>query len=277
MSCFDIDINPCNPGHFYTCGGFLELADRMWSGCLGEFRSGGRVFRVTVPGNEPDPFNTILKTVADTDPLVGLAPDADDYIVKENAEGKERGDTRYQAAPLVFLPKTLKIRLDWWTNLKWWKPTDNKRCLSLWSGQQTLWAPRKEKTIPSLQRELRKIMVEPLGPSVLNITRPISSRVGVDPTSSVTALHVGFSPNEHHIDVHSSPVTELFGLVGFQGFRPARTREGGVSIFTYTLWDQALPVPIARAAAGGAFPGKRFSFGLTERGEYKSFGFATPV
>ena len=222
MSTFEIDFNSRNPGQFFACCGLLEMAERMWPGSEGEFL-GSNSFRVTTPGSESDPLNEIVQKVATAAPLVGRTEDSSAF---ENKEAK--GATRYNIVPLLLLPsEPYSIRIDWWLK----SSGAAQRSISLWSGQQVLWAPMSETdktkedkgTIIVLQNALRQTFSKnKTGRDLLSFTYPASSRVGVDPTSSVKAIDAGFSPNEQSITVQTSPATEIFALIGFQGFRPLR-------------------------------------------------------
>jgi CRISPR-associated protein Csx14 len=103
-------------------------------------------------------------------------------------------------------------------------------------------------------------------------------RFGFDPGSAWNALDVGFSPNEHGVEVESSPATELLAAVGLQRFRPVMNdeRDG----FDYFTWHSPFSPAIATAAMVGAIRdhrAHRYRASVTARGQYAALSFAYPL
>ena len=86
-------------------------------------------------------------------------------------------------------------------------------------------------------------------------------RFGFDPGPAWNALDVGFSLNEHGVEVESSPATELLAAVGLQRFRPVMNddRDG----FDYFTWHSPLSAARRGGGDGRSDPGspRRFAIG----------------
>jgi CRISPR-associated protein Csx14 len=103
-------------------------------------------------------------------------------------------------------------------------------------------------------------------------------RFGFDPGPAWNALDVGFSLNEHGVEVESSPATELFAAVGLQRFRPVM--HDGRDGFDYFTWHNACSPCVAAAAMAGAIRNRqtlRIRASVTTRGQYAALGFAYPL
>jgi CRISPR-associated protein Csb3 len=262
----DVDIR--NPGQFFGACAILELAGRTWPKAEGWFDD--HTFYLDPRCPVKTPIAELLDIIATTKPLVQPTSDSWAY---ENAKHAEDRVERYQIIPLML--KHFNLRLDWWL-----KPGGaNERVIKLWSAHQTLWHPKEPegksedaRLIPFLQEKLCDVIKShPDDRRILKRTIPLGRRLGVDPTSAWTAIDIGFPANQYKVEVDTSPATELLALIGFQGFRPQLLRDRR---FEYTPWTQPLPLPVARAAAGGVLGGRKFIFELKSRGDFKYFGFA---
>jgi CRISPR-associated protein Csx14 len=229
------------------------MASRLWpeAEVLGWFK--GSEFFVAVPGIK-DPLGGLADRLVRTRPLVRPCPDA----------------PRFEAsiAPVWFEP--IELRLDWWlaaSGAAMSEPT-----LKLWSGNQGV----AKNIFPGLEEALPRVVgpAAPPGRDLFQRRTPMSGRLGIDPGPAWDPVDVGFSPNEQGLAVDTAPITEVLGAVGLQRFRPART---GRRDLAFSVWSEPLPLIAAGAAAGGALPGCRYSFTVSNRGKYRAFGYATEI
>ena len=245
-----LDVDVRNPGQFFACCGVLETASRMWpdSEVQGWFE--GAEFCVLVP-DVRDSLRALTDRLVTTKPLVQPCSDT----------------SRFDAniAPVWFEP--VKLRLDWWLASSGASAADP--AFKLWAGNQGI----GQNIFPALERALPRVIGRdaPPGRDLLRRRTPMSGRLGIDPGPAWDSLDVGFSPNEQKLDVDTAPFTEVLGAVGLQRFRPART---GSRRLAFAVWFEPLPMIAARAAAACALSGRRYSFAVNRRGNYKSFGHA---
>lgn len=246
-----LDVDVRNPGQFFACCGVLEMASRMWPDADVQGWFDGAEFCACVPGVS-DALQRLVDRLVGTKPLVRPCPDA----------------SRFEAsiAPVWFEP--VKLRLDWWLMPSGAAAAD--ATLKLWAGNQD---PARN-IFPRLEEALPRVLGldAPPGRDLLRRRTPMSGRLGIDPGPAWDPLDVGFSPNEQSFNVDTAPITEIFGALGLQGFRPA-VRAGRRSL-AFAVWSEPLPVIVARAAAACALPGRRYGFAVKSRGNYKSFGYA---
>ncbi len=242
-----IDVDVTNPGQFFACCGLLELADRLWPGAEGWFEE--RQFRIMGSLNSQPDLRMLLARLSEAhaEPLVGSS-DA-------------------KLSP-VQIGTPFNFRLDWWLDTCGEKTLFGK----MFSGQK-----RTLKDVTRLQGSLSEALRRDHDDtSLLDWNAPLKGRFGVDPRAGWKALDVGFSPNEQGMAVGTYLVTELVGAIGLQASPP---KEHG-DTYLYAPWFRPLSACVSRAAAAGLIPGigdSLYSFGLTKRGGYKGFDFATPI
>jgi CRISPR-associated protein Csx14 len=147
---------------------------------------------------------------------------------------------------------------------------------NFWSGQQTslrIWTSLRQAILVQLKKA-GALCTERLFESRM----PLSGRFGFDPGAAWNALDVGFSPNEHNIDVASSPAVELLAAVGLQRHRPRLSADR--ASFTYSTWGQPLDPRLAAVAVAGALPTartSRFLGRVVSRGSYAALGHSTSL
>ncbi len=261
-----VAVDPTNPGQFFACCGLLELADRLWPGAEGWFAEGGRKFKIACGGT--------LREL-----LAILVMDPPTAIERLECNGLEVAPI---IAPLAFSfdgGASTGLILDAWTRiavLRGVAQVISNSPWNFWSGQQTslrIWL--------GLRVELAKQMgsVDLANcPELLSLRLLQKGRFGFDPGPAWNALDVGFSLNEHGVEVESSPATELLAAVGLQRFRPVMNddRDG----FDYFTWHSACSPCVAAAAMAGAtrdWQTLRFRASVTSRGQYAALGFAYPL
>jgi CRISPR-associated protein Csx14 len=263
-----VAVDPTNPGQFFACCGLLELADRLWPGAEGCFSESGREFRIGFT----DEKGTLRELLA----ILILDPPT-------AVERLENGlDVPTIVAQLAFSfdgGSTTGIVLDGWTRiavLKGVAQVIGNSPWNFWSGQQTsmrIWSGLRSELVTQVNR----MSDEELG-SLFEQRLFQKGRFGFDPGPAWNALDVGFSLNEHNVEVQSSPATEMLAAVGLQRFRPVMNedRDG----FDYFTWHSPCSPAVAAAAMAGAIRDSRtvrLRASVTSRGQYAALGFAFPL
>ncbi len=206
-----VNVDPTNPGQFFACCGLLELADRLWPGAEGWFAEGGREFCVGFRGDE----GTLreLMSILIMDPPTPV--ERLDY---------NRLDVAEIIRPLAFSfngGSTIGMVLDGWTRiaiLKGVAQVIGNSPWNFWSGQQTslrIWCGLRAELVAQLARMSDQHLCLLFEQRLFQ-----KGRFGFDPGPAWNSLDVGFSPNEHNIEVESSPAVEMLAAVGLQRFRP---------------------------------------------------------
>lgn len=261
-----VAVDPTNPGQFFACCGLLELTDRLWPGAEGWFASGGRGFNIVCGGTLPELLAVLLM-------------DPPTVIERLEFNGLEIASI---IAPLAFSfdgGSTTGLVLDAWTRIALVKGVAqviSNPPWNFWSGQQTsmrIWTGLRAELVCQLQRLTLDKYTDLLSQRLLQ-----KGRFGFDPGPAWNALDVGFSLNEHGVEVESSPATELLAAVGLQRFRPVMNddRDG----FDYFTWHNPFPPPLAAAAMAGTIRDRqtlRYRASVTTRGQYAALGFAYPL
>ncbi|HEV3440893.1 MAG TPA: hypothetical protein VG122_26300 [Gemmata sp.] len=261
---FSVKVEPTNPGQFFACCGLLELADRLWDGAEGWFADG--MFQVACDGMLRD-----LLSILVMDPPTSIA--------RFEGNGLE---VQPIIAPLAFTfdgGSTTAIILDYWTRivvLKGVPQVISNSPWNFWSGQQTslrIWSGLRLELAAQLARFTTEDFEAPFTQRLFQ-----RGRFGFDPGPAWNALDVGFSPNEHNLEVESSPAVEMLAAIGLQRFRPVMSdnRES----FDYFTWRSPYsPVVAAAAMAGTMLDGStvRYRGSVVSRGQYAALGFSYPI
>lgn len=263
-----VAVDPTNPGQFFACCGLLELADRLWPGAEGWFEKDGREFKIAFT----DAKGTLRELLAI---LILDSPAA--------VERLENGlDVPTIVAPLAFSfdgGSTTGMILDGWTRiavLRGVAQVIGNSPWNFWSGQQTsmrIWSGLRSELAAQLARMSDVQLVSLFDQRLFQ-----KGRFGFDPGPAWNALDVGFSLNEHNIEVQSSPATEMLAAAGLQRFRPVMNddRDG----FDYFTWHSPYSPAVAAAAMAGAIRDShtiRLRASVTSRGQYAALGFAFPL
>ena len=255
-------VDPANPGQYFACCGLLELADRLWDGAEGWFEDG--MFAIWTRGTMRELLTALLK-----EPPTEITRFGTGLSVKP------------LIAPLILTlgEPPVHFTLDAWVTIGFVKgevAAIANPPWNFWSGQQTplrIWTALRV----ALQQQLTQFdsrRFEDLFSQLVTL----SGRFGFDPGAAWNALNVGFSPNEHGIEVASSPAAELLACVGLQRFRPKLS--GDRLTFYYATWEQPLPPVVAAVAAFGLLATPRttrFRGHVVSRGSYAALGYSTPL
>jgi hypothetical protein len=226
-----VTIDPFNPGHFFACCGLLEVSHRLWPEAMGHFA--GDAFYVQAPHE---------------DPVAAIA----ERLAQETAELTSDA-AAYSAGIQPFALPGLGLRLDWWR--RWY-------AMKTWSGRLTPignWVPLRRALADMVEAGQHRDVQH-----VLGVFLPMGSRFGFDPSTSVNAMDVGFSPDDDDVDVETSPLVELLACLGLQRCQPV---ELGAKQYAYHLWPRPLGAPLVPAAAAGVFGGLRYQYGVEARGD----------
>ena len=263
-----VNVDPTNPGQFFACCGLLELADRMCPGAEGWF--------------EQDAF-----LLGGCDSLKVLLEAFVEHLPQEVTLLGSGLPVKPLIAPLKFsltgtngvlsVPTTLT--LDAWMTIAVVRGkvgTTANPPWNFWSGQQTtlqIW-----RVLRAALAEQLKIMTPRQMEDLFTHRVMLSGRFGFDPGAAWNALDVGFSPNEHGMEVASSAAVEMLAATGVQRFRPSMADDH--QSFVYATWGQPLAPFIAAAAASGIItisPANRFRGRVTSRGSYAALGRSTHI
>lgn len=252
MSGFAVDVDLGNPGQLLACCGLLEAADRLWrdrASVTGHFD--GHRFCVDAPGNIPA--------------VVAWLRQASVKNVRQKPLKRARG-SNIALAEYDYSGSGDDAAVLCWPDGSEWR-------LNSWSGED--FGRTRIKTFAG-QMKGPKVMAHLLdwiGSLESDTSRLFdlghdgnASVFGFDVRKGRAALDVGFSQDALGISGEGFPAVELFAAIGLQGFRPKQDRKA----LTFGVWQQPLPVELARAAAGCAFtpPGlRRFRFSLLGRKE----------
>lgn len=261
---FSVNVDPTNPGQFFACCGLLELADRLWPGAEGWFADGQ--FHVACDGT----MDYLLAV---------LVMDPPTAVERLECNGLEVPPI---LAPLAFTfdgGSTVAIMLDYWTRIAVLRGTPqviSNSPWNFWSGQQTplrIWSGLRPELAAQLSRFSTKDFEALFTQRLLQ-----KGRFGFDPGPAWNALDVGFSPNEHNLEVESSPAVELLAAVGLQRFRPVMNDDRDA--FDYFTWHSPHSPAVAAAAMAGAMPeaaAVRYRSSVVSRGQYAALGLSYPI
>lgn len=253
-SIFDVQVDATNPGQFFACCGFLEVAHRL---------SATKSSSAPVEGwFESDRFHVTGPSPADRNALINLLQVAAECAA---AVVEVSGGDR-KVAP-VHIAQHLDLRLDWWlgtggsaTRFKTWAA--NATSLQMYA-----------KWSKPLKGLLADVNNDPSG--VLSASALTQGSYGFDSSLGWNALDVGFSLNER---LPLRPAVELFGAIGLQRFRPFYDQEG--DLVEYRTWSVPLTVVAAAPIVNGAvsYPfSTRFRSKFVKRGSFKGLDNAVRI
>lgn len=160
----------------------------------------------------------------------------------------------------------LHIPMDWWER----RDGSGNSFWKCFGGQQ-------KSTDAAKLLSACRLLVDRIAPeNILQLSVPLSGRLGFDPRSAWNPIDTGFSPNDLGASLKSVPTyvfAELLAAIAMQRwpFQPAR------GACRYHLWAQPLPLSVARIhAVADASPA--FEFSRVKRGQGIScFTYSRPV
>lgn len=264
MSRFQVDVDLGNAGQLLACCGLLEAADRAWRDrafVTGHFD--GDRFCIEAPGS----LNELLAWIgsARVDAIATAAKKKKKKTKKAKSGGSqeaEQGDNPERAAPITLSwPKDgHRLWLDSWSDRDFGRTT-----IKTFAGQQT--SAEIARWLVAAFRDTAKLndLSKVLDHFVSRFKKD-KKGFGFDQRKGRSALDIGFSIKETKMPADEFPATEMLAAIGIQFCRPKQVGEA----LLFGVWQQPLPVELARAAAGCAFtpPGlRRFRFRLLGRKE----------
>lgn len=263
MSGFAVDVDLGNPGQLFACCGLLEAADRLWRDrafVTGHFD--GDRFRVDAPGSLNELLAWIGSARVDAIAPVAKKKNKTKKSKKGGSEEAEQNDNPERAAPVMFIwPKDgYRLRLDSWSDRDFGRTT-----IKTFAGQQTSAEIARWLVAAVCDMATRNDLSTLLDHSVSR-SKKDKKGFGFDQRKGRSALDIGFSIKETKIPADEFPATEILAAIGIQFCRPKQIGEA----LLFGVWQQPLPVELARATAGCAFtpPGlRRFRFRLLGRKE----------
>lgn len=235
MSGFQVDVDLGNPGQLLACCGLLAAADRLWRDrafVTGHFD--GNRFCVDAPGNVSAVVNWLRQASLKN---VQQKP-------RKRARGSNSALAEYDYSGSGDDPAVLC-----WPDGSHWR-------LNNWSGED--FGRTRIKTFAG-QVKGPKVMAHLLDwigslaadtPHLFDLGCEGNASVfGFDARKGRSARDIGWSPDALGIGGEEFPAVELFAAIGLQGFRPKQDRDS----LLFGVWQQPLPVELARAAAVCAF------------------------
>jgi CRISPR-associated protein Csb3 len=271
MNRIEIPCNPANPVNYLACCGLFDLLARMDTGTVGCWRTETPVaFLLESEIAEADFLVALLGTLSDQ-----AKWDMDIYLNGE--DDPIRMDVSFavpnQDDPLV-------VPLEWWyETAKLDGSIDENSEWKMYAGNMNV-----KKTTRDLIDAITAIASGPQAPKTiadfLTAVYPLTGRLGFDFRSSRDALDRGYVSNDlKQKDTETFAFAELLCVFGVQSFFPTRcgiigqpesTRgwergNQGVRHFSYSLWKESLPIPLARLAANGAIEATNLRFRLSRK------------
>lgn len=245
-----VNVDPCNPGHFFACCGLLELAHRITGHAQGWFED--NQFHI-------DAALTLRELV--------------DQTLEAAIESLNKDDDK--APPLLLQGECFSLRLDWWND-----PYAGGGTFKTWAGQQKVEVilRKQMEDLKSLARDMDDLTDLLHGQSSSGAVPFYFNSITGSYSSS---LDVGYSldaisgsQQTRQVPV-SLPATEVFALCGLQRFRPRREERD----FIYKTWrDPCGPVLASAIQHVDGFASQRYTFKLLYRTKYlKSFLTAQPL
>jgi hypothetical protein len=270
-ACITIPVDPANPGQFFACCGFLELADRLWPGAEGWFECEGMQsnFQIAV-----SPARSLRE-------LLVNAARLQFNIRNDDEAGRDAEEDGEVLLDPIVVTSPVALVLDWWWD----------KSIKPWAGSM------KERLI--LHAMLQRI--NPADPDPLNSEEAVfdsssppepgqrrkkskkrepfyfDSRRGCN----AHPLDSGFSPDTHNLQSNCFPAVEAMCFIGLQRARPGPS--GLPNRSRYTVWTKRLPVNTVAGVVCGLVPlhgSVTFTFDnffRTDQRKHKSYSRATRV
>jgi hypothetical protein len=232
-----IDANPANPVEYLGCLGVFAIASRLDPQIEGRWpEEGGFELRSTL--SEAEIAELIRPVLVDaTRWTFDVTDKMASYVIVD------------------FGP--FKMRLDWWYDYVN-EVTDGrifeKSSWKFFAGQQSVFATTKD----LIQTSAKTLPTAPSLTDLVCYREKITGRFGFDPLASKSALDAGYSADSLGEAVTTSVVAELLGLFAIQVFFPPRwgaLARGWIEVeeeklgFVYCLWEEFLPLTLARVAS----------------------------
>jgi hypothetical protein len=231
-----INCAPGNPVEYLGALGIFTLAYRLDPEIEGRWNDGG--FELRSAYSESEILAFLLPVLTDITRWEFIEP----TVPQKNVHrvGVRLGDNRSFPA----------FTLDWWYDSVRVSGTgeyDFKHSRwKLYAGNQNV--------VQIVQNFVAEIPVRFSSLSdLIGFQKKISSRFGIDPLASLSAIDAGYSADNLNMPVATSIAAELLSLFAIQVFFPPRcgklARGWRDDSFVYTAWEELLPLPLTRVAA----------------------------
>jgi hypothetical protein len=266
-----ITTNPANPVNYLACCGLFDLLARMDAGAVSWWKTQAPVsFCLESVIAEHDFSATMLETLTSLERWAFVPPEGE--------------PTRIEVRLTAPGGQDFSVPLDWWLETAELDGAiRDKSAWKMYAGNMSV-----AKTTRDLVAAANKCF--PNGAptqtaELLRVCAPLTGRFGFDFRSSRDGLDLGFIPNDlKRKETATFVIAELLALFGAASFFPSRcgkprtfasTRgweggeEDGRATFSFFLWPEPLPVPLARLAAafGLELPGIGLFSRRKKRGE----------
>jgi CRISPR-associated protein Csb3 len=277
-----VNVDLTNPGQFLACCGLLELANRLWAGVEGWFKSTDKFVLST--GNHIASIELLCEKVIRT-ALVPLLPTKElkeldrlnrrrSDLKKQNkslpkSDEKERKRLNSKRITSGFsLEPPFNIRVDWWLV----ENCDGDH-LKTWAGQQAITglANAIKAALPVVKDatifETEKTVFRQTDGKAVAPLSFDSGRVG-------TAQDFGYSPDKIGQSITCCVWIEFLTLIALQRVALKPDPDG---FFSYHIWGSPLPACVAAVAAQGHLPqltaaeGRFRLLGRDSGNRYKAF------
>lgn len=312
-----IPVDLESPGQVFASLGFLEVAEVLLGNAEAHFEWSESPVRFVLAANgDKNPFEVVLAFLtrasviellpvgyveggaAEGDDDEGSASPADDESDGSDAsmEDTPRASGRLTASAFPSgegernaLPLQLVGTDDRRLTVSHWADGSSRDKFKLYAGPRSAQSiatkmlqgsrakPKKKQSVGDLEtRGIAQLWAElaNLVEAPFDAITPMGGSFNFDPRGGWTAIDAGYSPNTQKDSIAASPLVEMLAAIGLEHARPD---EYDTRKVRYTVWGQALPPMLARAALSGAdlkVPVRRFEFDLDLSGKNKVTTFA---
>lgn len=243
-----IQVAPQNPVQYLACCGIFEIVSRFDATATSRWITHPHPeFAMESLIDEGSILSCLVRTFTDST-CWNRSPTDSEAVNRLNVSLALNGEYR-------------ALCLDWWyETLDWEGSIKQKSAWKMYAGQQTA-----DGIIQDMVRIAKEIADTAQLKTVANLieqSKGMTGRFGIDPRSSRNALDAGFSANDLKLSIPTYPFAELLAIIGAQHFFPHRTRQRGGNestrgwvertIFQYGLWTIPLTIALARVAASCA-------------------------
>lgn len=294
-----IPVDLYNPGQVFACLGFMEAAEILIGDVQGRFDWKDPIdtrFLMHADFDE-NPFEAVLEhlSLAEVKEIYPRGwpenvPDSTEvYPSPLNVHVDEKGKpSTTKLTGTLCLPNG---KDDW--AIDSWSDGSSRPEFKLYSGNRSGCSiardmlfgkrnnPKNGQRVGDLANEgiaqLLNNNKEELVTDPFNCLVDMAGSFNMDPRGAWNAMDAGYSPNTHGHAVLASPVVEFMACFSLQNMRPGPRKRNH---FFYTVWDELLPVNLARpvlAACLSPFNTRQFSFLLALSGKNKIITFAEEI
>ena len=277
MASISVPVDLTNPGQFFACCGYFELASRIDPDALAWFREN----RFEVSGNT----SKVLDQFFACNVLVDASTNRVDEVKQfDYEEPIERNNERARAAPMRLL-EPFNMTLDWWNleeqRLKTW--TAGQRVTDILLGftkSRKSGRSSSSDRVPSM-RDHFAIAVQKWPQDWLRAAMPIKAPYPFSYDSRLSrnnALDLGHTSGGV---LQFSPAVDVLTLIGLQRFRPLTVEDWWRN--QYCTWREPISINTAAVVVLGLIPrliDSCFEFPIKRRdsqGRFKLFGAAHPT